>query len=112
MRRTIQSLIGSGVLPRGDATLDRVPDAPGGIRAVELVDGDDAGWRSDIDLGQPLAADHVDPDEQQPAALELGPERRADFLLRLRELRRFRGPAEREVGADLAGARSAVDRSG
>ena len=58
------------------------------------------------------AADHVDADEQQPAALELGAERGADFALGLGQLGRLRGSAEREVGADFARARAAVDRAG
>src|SRR4026208_874659 len=98
MRRITQSLIGSGALSRSDPALDRVPDAPRGVGAIELVDGDDAGRRGDVDLGQPFAADHVDADEEQAARLEFGREGGADIFFAWREFRLRRLAADREVG--------------
>ena len=49
-----------------------------------------------------MPADHVDADEQQPAPLELGPERGADLALAVGQLGRFGGAAGGEVGADFA----------
>src|SRR3954469_10731646 len=97
--------------PRSRLALDRVPNERGGVGAVEGVDGDDAGRRGDVDLGQPAPADHVDADEQQAARPELRPERGADLALRVGELGLRRRAADREVGAYLAFARNAVDRS-
>src|SRR5688500_10267003 len=96
----------------GDAAFDRLPDQCGGIGAVEPIDRDDTRRGGDVDFGQPLAADHVDPDEQQPALLELGPERGADLLLAFGQFRLRRRSANREVRADLAFAGDAVDRAG
>src|SRR5690349_4237722 len=92
--------------------LDCLPDEARRIGAVELVDGDDAGRRGDVDLGQPLAADHVDPDEEQSAALQLRTEHAANLLLARRQLGLRRSAADREVGADFARAGHAIDRSG
>src|SRR3954451_7398932 len=92
--------------------LDRVPDHPRGIAAVELVDGDDPGWRGHVDLGQPLAADDVDADEQPPAPLELRAERYADLALGIGQLGGFRRSAGGQVGADVALLGPAVDGAG
>src|SRR6266550_3889763 len=95
----------------GEPALDRGPDQARRIGPVELVDGDDAGRRGDIDLGQPAAADHINADEQQPKALELRSKRFADFALGIGQLARFGGTAGGEVRADLAGFWPAVDGS-
>src|SRR5690606_9254907 len=64
-----------------DLSLDCVPDKPRGVGAVELVDGHDPGRRGHVDLRQPFPADHIDADEHQAAALELGPHGGADLFL-------------------------------
>src|SRR5687767_10151689 len=90
--------------------LDCFPDSTGRVGAVELVDRNNAGGRSDVDLGQPLAADHVDADEDQTASFQLRTERGADFLLGSGQLGLRRLAANSEIGPDLALARDAVDR--
>src|SRR5579871_4125446 len=52
--------------PRGALRLDLVPDQRRDVRAAEILDRADAGWRGDVDLGE-IVADHVDADEQKPA---------------------------------------------
>src|SRR3546814_9658270 len=53
-----------------DPPRDRVPDHRHRVGAVEAVDGDDAGGGGYVDLGQPLAADHVDArSEEHPSEL-------------------------------------------
>src|SRR3954466_7470944 len=96
---------------RSRLALDRVPDERSGVGAVEGVDGDDSGRRGDVDLGQPAAADHIDPDEQQAARPQFRAERGADLPLRLGQLGLRGGAADGEVGTYLALARDAVDRS-
>src|SRR3954447_19794796 len=97
---------------RSQPPLDGAPDQCWRVAAVERVDGDDPGGRCDIDLRQPLAADHIDSDEQQPALPELWSKRGADFLLARRELGLRRGAANRKIGADFAFAGNAVDPTG
>src|SRR5690348_7957064 len=92
-----------------ELALDRLPDPSRRVAAVEFVDRDDACRRGDVDLGQPPAADYVDADEQEPAALELGAQRGADFLFAVGELGLPGLSADREVGANLPFARNAVD---
>src|SRR5689334_8838409 len=93
----------------GELALDCLPDQPRRVGAVELVDGDDPGRRCDIDLGQPLATDHVDADEQQATPLQLGTQPSANLLLALRELALRGLSADREVRADFSFTRYAVD---
>src|ERR671931_1528150 len=95
----------------GQTSLNRGPDHRRRVAAVELVDGDDAGGRGDVDFGQPLAADHVDADEQQPALPELGRERGANLLFARGELGLRRLAADGEIGADLALTGDAVHRA-
>ena len=59
-----------------------------------------------------IAADHVDADEQQAAALQLRADRGADFTFAVGKLGLFRGAAGGEVGPEFALPRPAVDRSG
>src|SRR3546814_6730951 len=54
---------------RRSLSFNRFPDQRGRVGSVELVDRDDAGGRSDVDLGQ-IARDHVDPHENQTAPCE------------------------------------------
>ncbi|PAV69544.1 hypothetical protein WR25_06090 [Diploscapter pachys] len=95
-----------------DAALDGIPDQAGDVGAVEGLDRDDAGRAGDVDFGQPFAADHVDTDEQQPAALQFRPEHGADLALALRQFGLHRRAADREVRSDFAFAGQAVDRAG
>src|SRR5688500_670317 len=106
------SPLGRGASVLAKPGLDRGPDAGGGGGAADGVDGDEAGGRSDVDLGQPAAADHVDADEHQAAGLELGPHGGADLLLARGERGGFGVAALGEVGAEFALARLAVDRAG
>src|SRR6476659_10653205 len=92
--------------------LDRVPDEPRRIRVVEPVDGDDSGWRRDVDLGQPASADDVDPDEQQAAPREVGAKRRANRELSVGQFGALCRAADGKVGAELAFAWPAVYGSG
>src|SRR5438128_2400194 len=90
-------------------SLNRLPDEAGRVAAVKLIDGDNSRWRRDVDLGQPLSADDIDTNEQQPARLELRLERLANLAFGRRQLCRFRSAAGGEVGADFACPRAAVD---
>src|SRR5207245_1766538 len=81
---------------------DRLPDQPGSVASVELVDGDDAGGGSHVDLGQPLSANDVDAGKQQSALLELGAKGGADFLFASGKLGLRRLTANREVGTNFA----------
>src|SRR4051812_9229908 len=92
--------------------LDRVPDQPGRVRPVELVDRDDPRRGGDVDLGQPFAVDDVDADEEQAAPLELGSERGANLLLAVGQLGLRRRTADCEVRAYLALPGNPVDRAG
>src|SRR4051794_34617236 len=94
------------------ATLDRVPDQARCVGPVELVDGDNAGRRGDVDFREPAATDHVDPDKQKPAPLELGTKRGANLLLRFRQLSRFRRASGGKIGSDISFGRPAIDRAG
>lgn len=55
---------------QGDPRLNRVPDPPCGVVAVEAVDGDNAGRGGDVDLGQ-TTGDDVNAAKCQPADLEV-----------------------------------------
>ena len=99
------------VLALMQPALDRIPDQRRRIRPVELVDRDNSRRGGHVDLRQPLAADHVDADEDQPAFLELGPERRANLFLARREQRLRCRSADGEVRADFAFSRNTVDRA-
>src|SRR3954468_18868728 len=92
--------------------LDSIPDQAGGVRAIELVDGDDSGRRGDVDFGEPPPADHVNADEQQSTALEFRPQRPADIAFRIGQLGRLGCAAGREVGANIPLLRPAVDGAG
>src|SRR5437762_761632 len=94
-----------------DAALDRVPNQPRRVGPIEFVDRDDPRRRSDIDLRQPLAADHVDPDEQKSPSLELRPQCLANFSLRCGEIAGFRRSPNREVRPYVAARRPAIDRA-
>ena len=91
---------------------DRIPYEPGRIRAVESVDRNDPRWRGDIYLRQPLASDHINANEDEPAPLEFRPHRRADFLFPRSQLRRFGMTALSKIGTKLAFAWEAVDCAG
>src|SRR3954471_2537290 len=97
---------------RAHFLFDPVPDESRRFGAGGPVDGDDAGRRGGGGLGQPFAADDVDADEEQPALLELRPERAANLFLGFGELGFRRRAADREVRSDLALAGDAVDRAG
>ncbi len=97
---------------RGEPPLDRFPDQAGGVGAVESVDGDDARGRRDVDFGEPFAADYVEADEEESAALEFGSNSGADFLFARRELRLRGLAADSEVRANLAFAGDPIDRAG
>src|SRR3954447_23470284 len=92
--------------------LDRSPDQPGRVGAIELVDRDNSCRGSDVDFGEPAAANDVDADEQQPATLEFGSESGADFLLACCQLGLCGRAADCEVGADFSFAGHAIDRAG
>src|ERR1043165_1697384 len=85
--------------------LNRLPNEAWRVGAVELIDRDDTRRRGDVDLGQPFAADHVDPGKDDAALLELGTKGGADFLFACRDLGLRRFPADRKIGTDLALAR-------
>src|SRR5690606_37655048 len=94
-----------------DASLDRVPDHARRIAVVETVDRDDPGWRGDVVLGPPFAADHVDADEDEAAYLERRAEDVANLLLARGEFGGLGIAADREVRTEFAFAGLAVDRA-
>ena len=57
--------------------LDRIPDHATGIGPVEAVDRDDPGRRSDVDFGQPLAADDI-LEERGARIVQLGEQSHGD----------------------------------
>src|SRR5438128_1712195 len=93
-------------------SLDCLPNQSGRVGTVELVDGYDPRGRGHVDLGQPAAADDVDPGEQDAALLELGAEDGANLFLALGKLGLRGFATDGEVGADFAFARNAVDGAG
>src|SRR5688572_32829309 len=83
------------------ADLDAVPDLRFQRHPVEAVDLLQAGRRSDVDLGEPVA-DHVDADEDQAAPGELGPDDLADLEVARAERVLHRLAADLHVGARRA----------
>src|SRR3954453_9584430 len=88
------------------------PDQPGRVGAVELVDRDNSCRGSDVDFGEPAAANDIDADEQQPATLQFGSETGADFLLACGQLGLCGRAADCEIGADFSFAGHAIDGAG
>src|SRR5437667_6532440 len=101
---SVRAAEGASAIPDliAQSPLDRLPDQPGRVGAVELVDGDDSGRRGDVDFGQPLSANDVDAGKQQPALLELGAKGGADFLFAGGKLSLRHLTAHGEVGTNFA----------
>src|SRR3546814_19218437 len=79
----------------------RFPDQGGRVGSVELVDRDDAGGRSDVELGQ-IARDHVDPHENQTAPCEFRADGGANLFLAGGEGGRLPLAADGKVRTDFA----------
>ncbi len=61
--------------------LNRIPDHPRRIGAIERVDRHNPRRRSHVDLCQPFAADHVDTDKGQAKTFQFRPHRLANLAL-------------------------------
>src|SRR5271170_7106794 len=72
--------VGRGCAERASLGLDDIPDRGGEIRATQALDCAQSRGRGHLDLRQE-AVDHVDADEDEPAALQLRTYAGADFAL-------------------------------
>src|SRR5580698_3507256 len=97
-RRSVRRMVLSSIalISRSPARFDRIPDFTSKIAAGESTDLLNAGRRSHVDLGEPVA-DYIDARENEAALLQCRSDGFADLAIARGQFGGFRFSADMEI---------------